>query len=160
MHPFSPMLFHSVLNHCYPTTIWFTPLFAVPFHCPRLPWGLRECWQQKYFFDLNHSMGTQEVNMSDLGSTLFSPETTFDEAVGLLLGCWYSSLALHYYQLIYQIFKTVDLYQNNVLEHSVRAKTDDNVIDDFADVFGSESLTCFDARLSYKLTAAHQCSIV
>ena len=63
-------------------------------------------------------------------------------------------------QLIYQIFKTVDLYQNNVLEHSVRAKTDDNVIDDFADVFGSESLNCFDVLLSSKLTAAHQCSIV
>ena len=105
MHPFSPMMLLTTFNNCYIIANRCSPLMAVPFRCPRLPWGLQEGWRKKCFFDLNHSMGTQVVNMSDCGSTLFSPETTFDEAVGLLLGCWYSSLALHYYQLIYQIFK-------------------------------------------------------
>ena len=64
-------------------------------------------------------MGTQEVNMSDLGSTLFSPEVTFYEAAGLTLHFWDLLLVSHYYQLIYQIFKILNLYQKNVLEHSV-----------------------------------------
>ena len=93
---------------------------VVSFRCPRLPWGLREGWRQKYFCYLNHSMGTQGVNMRDCGSTLLSPETIFDEAVGHFLGCWYSPLTLHYYRLIYQIFKILNLYQKNVLEHSVK----------------------------------------
>ena len=67
-------------------------------------------------------MGTQVVSMADLLSTHFSPETIFDEAAGLLLGCEHLPFVLHYYQLIYQIFKITDLYQNNVLEHSVRDK--------------------------------------
>ena len=49
-------------------------------------------------------MGTQEVNMSDLGSTLFSPEVTFYEAAGLTLHFWHLLILFHYYQLIYQIF--------------------------------------------------------
>ena len=64
-------------------------------------------------------MGTQIVIMEDLGSTFSSPEVTFDEAAGLALHCWHLLLALHYYQLTYQLFKIVDLYLKNVLEHSI-----------------------------------------
>ena len=42
-------------------------------------------------------MGTHVVYMDDWGSTHFFCETIFDEAAGLMLGCWYSLLPLHYY---------------------------------------------------------------
>ena len=53
-------------------------------------------------------------------------------------------------QVIYHIFKTVDLYQKNILEHSVRAKTDNN-LSDVSDVSDVNDVTDAVAILLYCL---------
>ena len=127
MHPFSPMLLLSAFNQSYRTLIWCSPLLVVAFRFPRLPWGRREGRRQKYFCYLNHLMGTQVVNMSDCGSTLISPEIVFDEAVGLALDCWHFPFLLHYYQLIYQIFK-YSIYIKRIFSNTLSAKANHNFL--------------------------------
>ena len=97
MHPFYPMLFQSAFNHCYRATIWFPPLFDVPFHFPRLPWGRREDWRGKYLSILNQPMITQVVNVYEWGSVSFSSKAIFNEATGLSFCCWLSHFDFHYY---------------------------------------------------------------
>ena len=65
-------------------------------------------------------MSTQVVNMPDWGSTL-SPETCFYEAEGLTLGCEHFPFLLHYYQLIYQIFK-YSIYIKRMFSNTLWAK--------------------------------------
>ena len=109
MHPFSPMLFLSAFNHCYIAIIRCPPLMAVFLHCFRLPWGLREGWRLRCFFNLNYSQGTKVVSMTNWGSTLFFLKIIANEAAGLALGCRDSHFSLQNYsiniQLIFRYLK-------------------------------------------------------
>ena len=136
MHPFSPMLFLSAFNHCYIAIIRCPPLMAVFLRCSRLPWGLREGWRLRCFFNLNYSQGTKVVTMTNWGSTLFFLKIIANEAAGLALGCRDSHFSLHYYSINIQInisiFKAVYLYQK-MFSNTLCAKMDDNISDDLDD---------------------------
>ena len=103
MHPFSPMLFLSAFNHCYIAIIRCPPLMAVFLRCSRLPWGLREGWRLRCFFNLNYSQGTKVVSMTKWGSTLFFLKTIANEAAGLALGCRDSHFSLQNYSINIQL---------------------------------------------------------
>ena len=160
MQPFSPILFPSVLNQCYSASIWWSPLFAVSFRFPRQPWGLREGWWQKYFFNLNQSKGTQVISMSSWGSKFFSHKIFADEAVDFALDGygWHFSFVLHSYLINIQLFKIVKYSDLNIRMFSKTrwANTDNNL--SFLMLLGYSSVGVFPPHWAYdsfSATAEH-----
>ena len=73
-------------------------------------------------------MGTQVVSMNNGRSKFPSMEITFDEAVALTLDGLHFSFSLHYYQLVYQIFK-YSIYIKRMSSKTLWEKAENNLSD-------------------------------